>query len=404
MEKIVVTGMGVISAIGENVEATAESIRIGRSGIGALKYIHSDHSDLPCGEVPFSDDEMRHVIGMPNDEIATRTSLMGIIALREALESAHIENRNDRRIAFVNGTTVGGMEKSEQYYMDYLNNDLRNDYIAEHECGACTEKIADSASHLFSYVTTLSTACSSAANAVVLGANLIKAGLMDIAVVGGSECITKFHLNGFNTLMILDKEPCRPFDDTRAGLNLGEGAAYIVLERLSEAKSRGAGIISELAGYANACDAFHQTASSERGIGIQLAMMKSLKMANLKPSDIDYINVHGTGTRNNDLSEGRAIADVFGDKIPSFSSTKAMTGHTTSASGSIEAVISILSIMHGMIPGNLRFSSPMHEMPLTPVKATEKKAIDHVLSNSCGFGGNSTSLLFSKINSEEDLL
>ena len=320
------------------------------------------------------------------------------MALQEAWEAADLRHTPDKRLAFINGTTVGGMEKSEQYYLDFLENDSRNAYIAAHECGACTEKIADFMGG-FSYVTTLSTACSSAANAIILGENLIRAGLTDIAVVGGSECITKFHLNGFHTLMILDDAPCRPFDATRVGLNLGEGAAYVVLEKESLARKRGIQPLCRLAGYGNACDAFHQTASSEEGTGAVLAMREALKTSGLQPSDIDYINAHGTGTRNNDASEGRAIMQVFGKHIPRVSSTKAMTGHTTSASGSVEAVIAVLAIRYGFIPANLRFGEAMPELSFTPVPHTlENVKVRNVLSNSFGFGGNNSSLIFSAVD------
>lgn len=394
-ESIVVTGMGIISALGAGVDATWRALREGRSGIGRLEFLQTAHRDIHCAEVKFSDRVLAERLGLATGEIATRTALLGMEALREAWGAAGLSAGLQKRFAFINGTTVGGMEKSEQYYLDFLENDSRNAYIAAHECGACTEKIADDLG-VFSYVTTLSTACSSAANAVMLGANLIKAGITDVALVGGSECLTKFHLNGFRTLMILDREPCRPFDDARAGLNLGEGAAYLVLEKEKAALARGVRPLCVLAGYGNACDAFHQTASSEEGVGAAMAMEEALKMSGLRPEDIDYINAHGTGTRNNDLSEGRAICHVFGDRIPWVSSTKAMTGHTTSASGSVEAVISILAMLHQFIPVNLRFSRQMPELPFAPVsQPVEGAELKNVLSNSFGFGGNNSSLVFS---------
>lgn len=387
--------MGIISALGNGVDKTYRAMQEGASGIRPLRHLKTGHMEIPCAEVQESDEELIRLLGISPDEVVTRTALLGMVALREALAAAGLQEAQGKRMAFINGTTVGGMEKSEQYYLDFLENDSRNAYIAAHECGACTEKIADYAG-VFSYVTTLSTACSSAANAVMLGADLLKAGLADIAVVGGSECITKFHLNGFHTLMILDKEPCRPFDDTRAGLNLGEGAAYIVLERENDARRRNAGLLCRLSGYGNACDAFHQTASSGDGIGATLAMQEALNRSGLRPGDIGYINAHGTGTRNNDASEGQAIVNVFGEKIPYVSSTKAMTGHTTSASGGVEAVISILALRQKLIPANLRWSHPMPELPFTPVKDVLKGvSLKHVLSNSFGFGGNNSALIFS---------
>ena len=311
---------------------------------------------------------------------------------------------------------------------------------------------------IFSQVDTISTACSSAANAIILGAELLRSGRADIVVAGGSECLTKFHLNGFNTLMILDREPCRPFDATRAGITLGEGAAYVVMERRGDVRcemcdvrqsqisnlkthnphpspfggstrrGKGAQIANRksqiaLSGYANTCDAYHQTASSPDGDGAYLAMKKALEAAQLQPGQIDYINAHGTGTENNDLSEGMAIVRLFGEKIPPVSSTKAFTGHTTSAAGCVETVISILALQHNFIPANLNFSEKMPELPFTPYldmrqsdmryetehtenltshnltshNPTSHIELNHVLCNSFGFGGNDSSLIFSKI-------
>jgi 3-oxoacyl-[acyl-carrier-protein] synthase-1 len=301
------------------------------------------------------------------------------------------------RIAFISGTTVGGMDKSEQYYIDFLENDTKNGYIAAHDCGACTEMIVD---HFggFSMVSTISTACSSAANAIILGADLIKQGRVDIAIAGGAECLTKFHLNGFKTLMILDRQPCRPFDRDRAGLNLGEGAAYIVLESAQSAEKRGITPLCRLSGYANTCDAYHQTASSPDGEGAYLAMKKALENARLAPDQIDYINAHGTGTGNNDLSEGTAIMRLFGNKIPPVSSTKMYTGHTTSAAGGVEAVISILALLNDFAPENLNFKNKIEELSFEPVHGQNtNRTLKHVLKNSFGFGGNDTSLIFSKI-------
>jgi 3-oxoacyl-[acyl-carrier-protein] synthase-1 len=319
---------------------------------------------------------------------------LGIAALKEAIETAQLHDMNHLRVAFISGTTVGGMEKSEQYYKDFLGNDSKNAYIAAHDCGACTEMIADYFGG-FSMVSTISTACSSAANAIILGANLIREGRADIAVAGGSECITKFHLNGFNTLKILDPQLCRPFDSERAGLNLGEGAAYVVLESAESAAKRRVQAICRLSGYANTCDAYHQTASSPDGKGAYMAMQQALESANLRPQDIDYINAHGTGTPNNDLSEGISIMRLFGN-VPPVSSTKPFTGHTTSAAGGVEAVISMLALQHGFVPANLNFHNKMEELNFTPVTKITRLNLKHVMSNSFGFGGNDSALIFSK--------
>lgn len=400
---VVVSGLGIVSGLGFGIDATLNGVRKSVSAVGKLRHLNTIHSDTPCVEVPYSDEQMRSLLSLDPSLVIHRSALMGILAARESIKTVSSDDFKVRRVGLINGTTVGGMEKSELYYNDFLTNDSRNEYIPIHEGGACTDLIADNIqTNRICYVNTLSTACSSAANAIILGANLIKEGLLDMVIAGGTECITKFHLNGFRTLMILDNKPCRPFDKSRAGLNLGEGAAYIVLESEESAKERGATILCHLSGYGNACDAYHQTASSENGKGATIAMTEALKMASLNANEIDYINAHGTGTSNNDLSEGRAIMSVFGEHIPPVSSTKAMTGHTTSAAGSVEAVISILALNYGFIPANLNFETQMPELSFSPVTSlVEGINLRHVLSNSFGFGGNNSTLIFSNSSPSE---
>lgn len=401
-DAIVVTGMGIVTGIGVGVESTLDSLMHCRSGVGAVRYLSTAHTDIPVCEVPMTEGEMRQRLGIPADVVTTRTPLLSLIAMREALQQSHLQP-DGGRVALINGTTVGGMEKSEQLYLAFFD-DKDVAYISAHDCGAGTAFAADFFGR-FSQTTTISTACSSASNAIILGANLIKSGRADKAVVGGTECLSKFHLNGFNTLMILDRERCRPFDDGRNGLNLGEGAAFLVIERESDAKSRGAKILCTLEGYANSCDAFHQTATSPEGEGAYLAMTQALADSGLQPSDIDYINAHGTGTQNNDSSEGNAILRVFGNNYPPISSTKAFTGHCTSAAGSVEAVISILAMQHGFIPPSLGFETPMADVPVVPQKTLKTGvSLTHVMTNSFGFGGNDSSLIFGKYQPEKQIL
>lgn len=399
MEPILITGMGVVSAIGLNKAETLDALLKGRSGVGQLRYLKTEHKEFPVGEVKLTNAEMRERLGLADDAVTTRTALMGMLALGEALEDAGLSAETLPKVGFISGTTVGGMDKSEQFYLDYLESDVHKEYIAVHDCGSCSEMTADHFGK-FAFATTLSTACSSAANAIILGANMIRCGEAEIVVVGGSECITKFHLNGFNSLMILDTAPCRPFDATRNGLNLGEGAAYLVLESAASAQRRGATAQALLSGYGNACDAFHQTASSPDGEGAYRAMIEALQLGGLQPSDIDYINAHGTGTPNNDVSESQALLRVFGDAMPPVSSTKPFTGHTTSASGSIEAVFCILAIQNGFLPVNLNWSQPMED-GIKPVVQPVKKELKHVLCNAFGFGGNDSSILLSNAKAAE---
>ena len=396
MEPIVITGIGVVSAIGIGKAATLESLRSQRTGIGPMRYLKTSHREFPVGEVKLSDDEMKQRLGI-TAEPTTRTVLMGMLAMHEALEESSLySSHSPYPIALVSGTTVGGMDKSEQYYLDYLDNDTRNDYIRTHDCGTTTQLMADHFG-LFTMATSVSTACSSAANAIILGANLIRSRQTEMAVVGGAECITKFHLNGFNSLMILDHDQCRPFDADRAGLNLGEGAAWLVIETAESARRRGAKVIARLSGFGNACDAFHQTASSDEGEGAFLAMQKALKMADLQPQDISYVNAHGTGTPNNDASESQALLRLFGSTLPPISSTKGMTGHTTSASGSIEAAICLLALQHSLVPANYGWSRPT-ENGIEPVREVlTDYPLQHVMCNSFGFGGNDSSMIFSRL-------
>ena len=397
--KVYVTGFGIISALGLGAGSTLDALFNRQSGVGPLRWLETMHSHLPCAEVPFSTQELRKMAGVAQDKVITRTALMGILALREALEMALWNEHKPLNPVLISGTTVGGMENTERFFLDFLSPDTSHDqYILAHDCGVCTQMIADHFGH-FDMLSTLSTACSSAANALVLAADMIRTGRTSMAVAGGSECLSKFHLNGFNTLKILDKDPCRPFDDTRAGLNLGEGAAYLVLESEESAKARGVKPICLLSGYGNACDAYHQTASSPEGDGAVLSMKKALQEAGLSTQQIDYVNAHGTGTPNNDESEGKALMRVFGaDTVPPVSSTKSFTGHTTSAAGSVESVISILALLNNFLPVNLNYSNPMGMLSFRPVTDEKpSRPLSHVMTNSFGFGGNDTTCIFSKI-------
>lgn len=395
-KNIVITGEGIISAIGNDKATVLQSLLDGRSGIVEMKHLHSSHHELPVGEVQLSNDEMKAMLALPVEEQTSRTSLMGMLAVRQALAEAQLPETapKNRRVVLISGTTVGGMDITEQYYDSFATSDEHLDCLKKHDCGSSTEEIA--ARFGISECTTISTACSSAANALILGANLLKTGQADLVIAGGSEALTRFHLNGFNSLMILDHEPCRPFDAQRAGLNLGEGAAFVVMETEASARERGADIHAWLTGYGNACDAFHQTASSDNGEGAYRAMTEALEMAHLQPEDIDYVNAHGTGTPNNDLSESAALKRVFAEKMPLISSTKAFTGHTTSASGSIETVICLLAMQHHFVPANLRWE---HQIPdgITPTTGVKAVTLKHVVCNAFGFGGNDSSLILSAV-------
>ena len=395
--RIFVTGLGLISGLGNNVQENLNSLLHLHSGIGPIRHIETSLKDeLVVSEVLKTNDELIREAALTDGQACSRNTLLGIIAAKEAFLHARLNEHDNLRTGLISGTTVGGMDQCEKYYQDFLNNDSKNAFIDIYDCADSTEKIADYLG-LKGFLTTISTACSSAANSIMFASRLMKAGKLDCAIAGGTESLTKFHLNGFNALKILDKQPCRPFDASRNGINLGEGAAYLILETEDANRQTGNQVICELAGYGNACEAFHQTASSPDGTGAYLAMKKALEMSGESPDSIDYINAHGTGTDNNDLSEGRAIERLFTGKIPFISSTKPLTGHMTSAAGSAEAIISILGLVHGIIWPNLNFSNPMPELKFQPVKEMIRGCeLNVVMSNSFGFGGNDSSLILKK--------
>ena len=386
---IAITGMGILCAIGNDRQAVLDALRNKESGIGPMRYLRSIHTDIPVGEIKLSTEQMKGMLGLEGEGPVSRTSVMGALAVREALGQAGIHDVSQKRVALISGTTVGVMDVTEQYF-ERMKTEPELQYLPHsNECGRSTEEIAQYSGLGNAQCCTICTACSSALNAMMLGAEMLKNDEVDLVVAGGSEPLSRYHLNGFNTLMILDRERCRPFDETRAGLNLGEGAAFVVLEKDAP------NALAYIGGYANRCDAFHQTATSQDGEGAYLAMTEALRKAGLKPGDIQYINAHGTGTPDNDASESAAFKRVFGDNLPDMSSTKSYTGHTTSAAGSVEAVICLLAMQNNFIPASLGWSHPIPG-GVIPTQGRTGVQLDYVMCNSFGFGGNDSCLILSR--------
>lgn len=394
---VAVTGMGIISAIGGNVPANLAALRDGRPGIGPITRVRTHLTGtVQVGEIAQNDEDLAKLLDHPAQGPHTRTSLLGCVAAEEALRQAGLMNVDRHALGLITATTVGGMDVTEKYFYEYLTSDEHLASIDTLHAGHTGQMMADHLGIVNGFVTTISTACSSASNAIMLGARMIKAGMLDRVIVGGVDCLSKFTLNGFNTLMILSASRNRPFSDDRDGLNLGEAAAYLVLESDASVKARKATPIAYVAGYGNANDAHHQTASSENGDGATAAMLEALRTAGLSPADIDHINAHGTATPNNDLSEGRAFMRVFGERVPPFTSTKPYTGHTLAAAGAVEAVFSILAMQHRMVFPTLNFAGGMSEFDLRPTTKLTDMPLSSVLSNSLGFGGNCSSLILVK--------
>lgn len=415
---IFVAGLGAISAIGNNIAECLSALEKEQAGIGEITYLETAHRHkIPVAEVKLSNEELAVRAGVSPK--ISRTALLSLIAAKSALENAGLSRPagmspggagiaglnggltggQPLRTGFISANTVGGMDKTENFFIDFLADPTKGKLrdVIQHECGSVTEWVADQL-HIKDYITTISTACSSSANAIFFGARLIRHGMLDVVVAGGTDALTKFTLNGFNTLMILDHQFCQPFDEHRRGLNLGEGAGYVVLVSGRVAASLQKEPICRLSGYCNANDAYHQTASSPDGTGSYLAMKGALERSGLQPADIGYINLHGTGTQNNDIAEGTAIRRLFDPHYPAMSSTKSFTGHTLGACGGLEAVFSSLAVQQGLVYPNLRLQTPMKELPFVPATSFSKgQPIRHVLSNSFGFGGNCSSLIFSKL-------
>lgn len=388
---LTVCGIGIVSAMGMNVEETIQTMKSGKRGVAKLSLFDS-LVDVPVAEVKRTNRELKELLGIDARKCYSRTALLGMMAAQQAMKDANI--RSGARVGVISATTVGGMDLTENFYREFHANSSRGRLreVCGHDCVDHTIKIAECCG-IHGFATTISTACSSAANAMIMGAHMLQKGMLDYVLVGGSDALCRFTLNGFNSLMILDPEPCKPFSNNRAGLNLGEGAGYLVLTRESGTAKQ----YCRLSGWANANDAYHQTASSNDGNGAFMAMSGALAMSGVLPEEVSYINAHGTGTPNNDSSESVAIKRLFKEKIPLFSSTKPFTGHTLAAAGGIEAVLSVVAIERGIVYPNLGFTEAIEGVGLTPcVDFMTEKEILHVMTNSFGFGGNNTTLIFSK--------
>jgi 3-oxoacyl-(acyl-carrier-protein) synthase len=400
LSKVFVTGMGVISAIGNTLAENHKALVSGQCGIRHSIGLDSRHANnLPFGEVSIDTVTLAQTIPDPDrsshSEAPTRTTLLALQAMQEAILDARLTPSQLQAFdtALVGATTVGGMCLMDELYRDVHRESRGSSFLAAYEAASVCRWL-QSHYRINGIVNTINTACSSSANAIMYGARLIRNGLARRAIVGGVDSLSKFTVNGFNALHILSPELCTPFDKDRKGLNLGEGAAFLILERGEDLGGRK--VYAELAGYGNANDAYHPSSLSENGDGPYLAMEAALASAGLSGGEIDHINAHGTGTENNDAVESVAMLRLFGE-LPPFSSTKSNIGHTLGASGAIEAVYGILNLLYQEIYAGLHFQKPIPATGLRPVTTYKKLPLRHVMSNSFGFGGNCSSLIFSKV-------
>jgi len=394
LQRVFITGIGVISAIGRTVAASHLALKKGLGGISRKIPFDSLYSTFPAGIAPMSDAGLKEALGVTSTA-TTRTGLLGLHALSEAVKDAGLreEDLSSAATALIAGTTVGGMTGADDLYRDVTEHRAASPFLSSYDCASVTLFLREYYG-MQGIVDTINTACSSSANALIYGARLIRNGFAQTVIAGGMDGLSRFTLNGFGALHILSPEICAPFDAHRQGLNLGEGAAFLVLEG-EDSLPRGKKVYAELTGFHNSSDAYHPTSLSPQGEGPFLAMQGALSSAGLHPAEIDLINAHGTGTENNDEVESRAMLRVF-ERVPPFVSTKSYTGHTLGAAAAVEAVFSLLSLEHQELYPGLQFAEPIPESGLRPVTVYQRAEIRHVMSNSFGFGGSCASLILSQ--------
>lgn len=387
----VITGLGIIAAPGCGVVKNWEAIRAGTSGLKPLTlFLSPRYGQLPVGEAPR---DLRR-LGAPAR--CSRSDQLGWLAAREAIAAAGIDFKTcGERAGVVLGCSVGGSFGSEKFLTDLIKHGkMRPHPTRFHECISIVDLIADEFG-LFGPSLAVSTACSSGALAIATAAEMIQAGEADVMLAGGADSLARMTWGGFHSLLLVDAAGCRPFDAGRAGTSLGEGAGVLVLEAEDSARRRGAKILARLSGWGASCDAHHATAPHPEGAGAVAAMQAALRRAGLASSAINYVNTHGTGTRDNDLAESKALKTVFGDRVPPVSSTKRFFGHALAASGAIEAVVCVEALQHQEIPPNPGFTTPDPAIDLDIITQLRSASLSHVMSNSFGFGGNNAVLIFS---------
>ena len=388
MRRVVVTGLGAVSPHGIGVKAFWSGLAGGTCAIRELSVIETD--GFRCrigGEVP------EVVAGSPR---RTRADRFAVAAAEEALNDAGLAVDEREEAALIVGAVGGGMLEAEEWY--WAASRGRNTRVVPAVRSVLPCAHADTLAarlRVRGPRHTVVTACSSGAVAVAEAAAHIADGVVDVALAGGVDSITRICFMGFNALKLLDPAACRPFDRERRGMSIGEGAGFLVLEDAVAARARGARAYAELAGYGMTTDAYHITAPEPEGDGMVRAIRAALRAARQAPAGVQYANAHGTGTPQNDRVEARALERVFGEGALLVSSTKSMIGHTMAAAGSLEAIATLLALGHGVVPptANLQTPDPDVHFDCVP-RAAREAPLDCAISNSFGFGGQNVTLLF----------
>ncbi|OPY83938.1 MAG: 3-oxoacyl-(acyl-carrier-protein) synthase 2 [Smithella sp. PtaU1.Bin162] len=403
-KRIVITGLGTINAVADNVSDFAAALRAGVCGIGPLNLFEtSGFRSQNGGQI--KNFAARNYI--PRDfslKRMSRADMLSLAATLAAFSQAGLyplppQLKEETGVSIGGGS--GGLLEAEFFYRDYLKKGgghVHFSGLSSVYCASSADRIASTLG-LSGPKATFMTACSAGATAIGYARDLIVNGQARIMLAGGVEPMCRITYAAFNALKSLDPGVCHPFDRDREGLSLGEAAAVLVLESLDTALARGARVIGELLGYGVTCDSFHMTAPDEKASGAVRSMRAALSDSGLTPHDVDYINAHGTGTPVNDVMETTAIKEVFGRRAYNLpvSSTKAMTAHTLGAAGALEAIVSLLALQHGFIPPTINYRNPDPLCDLDYVTDGSRPAdLRIVLSNSFAFGGNNTTLILGK--------
>lgn len=398
-KRVAVTGLGIITAIGESLPAFEDALFGGKCGIGPVSLF--DTAGFPCAAAAeIRNPNLKASFGPRETKRISRCDLLGLIAAKEAVLASGLDlDRCDRtRAGVVIGGGAGGMlswEKFRRASWSGKRQPRPSLVLASSPC-TLTDLLADRYG-LHGFRSTICTACSSSATAIGYGLDLIRSGAQDLVITGGSESLSELTFAGFNALRLMDPKYCRPFDKNRRGLSLGEGAAILILEDYGRAKRRDAPIYAEVLGCALNADAFHMTSPDPEAAGMSKVMAKALDNAGVDPEAVDYINAHGTATRINDQMETRAIKNVFGAAgtgNPTVSSTKSSLGHCLGAAGAIEAVATILALFRQRVPPTIHWEEPDADCDLDFVpNESREQEVCIALSNSFAFGGNNTALV-----------
>ena len=392
MTPLLLSAFTATSCLGRGLDATRHALRSGRSGLAPCAF-ETVELDTWVGEVAGVDEEKLPAALADYDCRNNRLTRIGLETdgfgnrVREA-----VARYGRARVGVFLGTSTAGILQTELAYRrrDPATGALPDDFIyrTTHNSFSLAE-FTRAYFGLEGMAMAISTACSSSAKVFAAAARQIELGMIDAAIVGGVDTLCLTTLYGFASLQLTSPLPCRPYDAARDGISIGEGAGFVLLER---AASAAPGSVL-LLGAGESSDAYHMSSPHPQGLGAKLAMEAALKSAGLAPDDIDYINLHGTSTPANDAAEGKAVAALFGDRVPC-SSTKGATGHTLGAAGAIEAVICALALTDGLLPGSPGTATPDPAIPVQYLLESRQGRVRRVLSNSFGFGGSNCSLVF----------